>query len=172
MTVRPATMDDAAALAAVQVATWQVAYRGQVPQEHLDRMDPARREPGWRQWIRDARPPAGILVLDDEEHGVIGFNCFAPTRDQDDDPATVGEVQAIYLLPSRWGTGGGRLLMAAGVRRLTEAGFRELTLWVLDTNAQARRFYEAAGWGPDGASKVDDSRGFPMREVRYRRTLP
>jgi RimJ/RimL family protein N-acetyltransferase len=167
--VRPATADDAAALAAVHVRSWQVAYRGQVPQEHLDRLDPVRREQGWRQWIRDSRPPAGILVLDHEDDGVIGFVCFSPTRDPDADPAEVGEIQAIYLLPSRWGRGGGRLLMDAGVRRLREAGFRELTLWVLETNERARRFYESAGWQPDGSAKTDDSRGVPLVEVRYRR---
>jgi hypothetical protein len=32
-----------------------------------------------------------------------------------------------------------------------------------------RRFYEAAGWRPDGAGKTDESWGFPLSEIRYRR---
>ena len=171
MIVRPATVEDAAVLARVHVRTWQVAYRGQVPQEHLDRLDPVRREQGWRQWIRDGRPPAGILVLDHDDDGVIGFNCFAPSRDPDADPRTVGEVQAIYVLPSHWGQSGGKLLMEAGMRKLREAAFQEATLWVLETNERARHFYESVGWRPDGSAKTDDSRGFPLREVRYRVTL-
>jgi hypothetical protein len=43
---------------------------------------------------------------------------------------------------------------------------------VLDSNARARRFYEAAGFSPDGGVKVDATRGFPLTEVRYRRPLP
>lgn len=43
---------------------------------------------------------------------------------------------------------------------------------VLDTNARARRFYEAAGFAPDGGVKVDDRGEFQLREVRYRRGLP
>jgi hypothetical protein len=39
------------------------------------------------------------------------------------------------------------------------------------SNVRARRFYEAAGWRPDGAAKIDDSRGFPLEEVRYRHDL-
>ncbi len=42
---------------------------------------------------------------------------------------------------------------------------------MLDTNVRAQRFYEAAGFAPDGAVKVDDTRGFPLRELRYRRSL-
>ena len=58
------------------------------------------------------------------------------------------------------------------MRRLRAEGFEELTLWVLDTNIRARHFFEAAGWHPDGTSKVDASRGFPLAEVRYRFRFP
>ena len=59
--------------------------------------------------------------------------------------------------------------MNAALRRLADAGFREAVLWVLETNEAAQRFYEAGGWQPDGSVKSDDSRGFPLVEVRYRR---
>jgi hypothetical protein len=42
---------------------------------------------------------------------------------------------------------------------------------VLDSNARARRFYACGGWSQDGAVKQDDSRGFVLNEVRYRRAL-
>ena len=78
---------------------------------------------------------------------------------------------SIYVLPIHWGQGGGRLLMDEAVRSLALAEFREASLWVLATNARARRFYDAAGWSPDGGEKVDQSLGFPLAEVRYRRSL-
>ncbi len=43
---------------------------------------------------------------------------------------------------------------------------------VLDTNVRARRFCEAAGFQPDGSARSDDTRGFLLREIRYRRILP
>jgi ribosomal protein S18 acetylase RimI-like enzyme len=61
--------------------------------------------------------------------------------------------------------------MAEAVRRLSDAGFREATLWVLETNDRARRFYEAVGWSLDGQRRVDESYGFALAEVRYRRSL-
>ena len=45
-----------------------------------------------------------------------------------------------------------------------------VTLGVSDF-ARARRFYEATGWRCDGTVKVDESRGFPLIEVRYRREV-
>jgi GNAT superfamily N-acetyltransferase len=166
--VRPATVSDAEALSVVQVRTWQAAYRGQVPQDHLDGLDPAARRPVWEQRLRDDRSPGAVLVLEHEAAGVIGFAAVSASRDPEADPQATGEVMAVYVLPEFWGRGGGAMLMSAGVRRLAGAGFRAATLWVLETNQQARRFYEAGGWRPDGTVKTDDSRGFPLVEVRYR----
>jgi hypothetical protein len=39
------------------------------------------------------------------------------------------------------------------------------------TKTSSRRFYAKGGWAEDGAVKQDDSLGFPMTEVRYRRPL-
>jgi len=82
-----------------------------------------------------------------------------------------GELYAIYLDPSHWGRGYGRALMHAAERGLAEAGFEEAHLWVLDTNARARRFYEIAGWSADGGRKTEHRGDVELREVRYRRDL-
>lgn len=39
---------------------------------------------------------------------------------------------------------------------------------MLPTNARARRFYEAAGWQPDGATRTDRVWGCQVEELRYR----
>jgi hypothetical protein len=62
--------------------------------------------------------------------------------------------------------------MAAAAGELAAAGFASATLWVLDSNARARRFYELAGWTADGSSKQADVAGATVTEVRYRRALP
>jgi ribosomal protein S18 acetylase RimI-like enzyme len=166
--VRLATVEDAEALAVVQVRSWQEAYRGLIPQEYLDQRDPSRRRLAWRQWVEDARAPAATLVAEDEAGDIVGFVSVSSSRDPDADPEVEGEIQAIYLLPEYWGQGLGRLLMEAGLQRLDEARYHEVTLWVLESNRRARRFYEAGGWHADGSMKTDSSRGFSVSEVRYR----
>jgi GNAT superfamily N-acetyltransferase len=92
---------------------------------------------------------------------LLGFASYSPSRDSDADPGRVGEISAIYLLPSAWDKGIGRQLMDATLACLATAGFTQVTLWVLDSNVRARRFYEAGGWSADGGQKLDESRGFP-----------
>ena len=50
------------------------------------------------------------------------------------------------------------------------AGYTCITLWVLEANARARRFYHRAGFAPDGARHVLDDLG-GVTEIRYRRAL-
>ncbi|MEU4422156.1 GNAT family N-acetyltransferase [Actinoplanes sp. NPDC024001] len=168
MIVRSATVADAEALAVVQTRTSREVYRGVMPAEYLDRLDPSRRRQVWRQLIESDRFPAGTLVVEDRDDGVVGFINVAPSGDADADAGLVGEVRAVYVLPEHWGRGAGRLLMEAGLRRLADAGCRQVILWVLEANERARRFYEAAGWRTDGASTTDDSRGVPLTAIRYR----
>lgn len=171
MDVRPARLEDASQIAVIHVKSWQAAYRGLLPQEFLDRLDPAQRVSGWKRVLESAEPLLSATLVIGAGDSLAGFVGFGPTRDTDDDPERVGEIRAIYLLPDAWGKGLGRDLMAAAVGRLAAAGFAHATLWVLDSNARARRFYEAGGWSADGAVKDDDSRGFVLTEVRYRRPL-
>lgn len=170
--VRPASPADAAQLATIHVRSWQGAYQGLVPQEYLDRLDPADRVERWRRIVRVTDwSRGGVLVLAAGAE-LLGFASFGPARDEDADPAQVAQLATIYLLPEGWGKGLGRQLMAAALERLAAAGYAQATLWVLDSNVRARRFYANGGWAEDGAVQQDDSLGFPITEVRYRRPLP
>ena len=170
--VRRAGPADAAAIAVVHVRSWQGAYRGMLPQEYLDGLDPADRTERWRRSLeRNNWPAAGAIVA--ISHGqVAGFAYLGPARDIDAGGSRVGEINAIYVLPDAWGTGLGRGLMTAALSELAAGGYEAALLWVLESNARARRFYALAGWTADGSAKQDDIAGTPVTEVRYRRPLP
>lgn len=170
MSIRPARMQDVPEIAGVHVRSWQAAYQGLLPQAYLDGLDPAQRIGQWEQSLSAADwSDRGTLVAD-AGGPLSGFVSYGPARD--DDSGRAGEIYAIYLVPAAWDQGIGRQLMTTALACLGEAGFDQVILWVLDSNARARRFYEAGGWLADGAAKRDDSFGVPMTEVRYRRSLP
>jgi len=171
MWIRRATADDAAAIAVVHVRAWQAAYRGLLPQDHLDSLDPQRRAKMWAGILAAQDRPRAATVVATSGPDIVGFAGACPSRDDDADPLTVGEIPAIYLLATHWGTGLGRLLMRTALILLREGGYREATLWVLDTNERAQRFYRVGGWRPDGAVKQDTSHGIALNEVRYRRSV-
>lgn len=62
-------------------------------------------------------------------------------------------------------------LLAAGAARARASGYRALYLWVVRGNARARRFYERAGFVPDGAQEAYEVGGRSVPELRYRRSL-
>jgi GNAT superfamily N-acetyltransferase len=94
----------------------------------------------------------------------------APTLTEAGLAGQVGEVYALYVIPDWWSTGTGRSLMSCAVATLSDAGYQRAVLWVLEANDRARRFYEKAGWIPDGASNVLAGLGRAV-EVRYSRPL-
>ena len=164
--IREAVPADARAIAEIHVRSWQTAYRGLLTDDYLDGLSVEDRLEQHRRSLEE--PPAGWRTWVAQEGGdVAGFAVTGLSQDADATERT-GEVYAIYLEPERVGTGAGRELFEHAVGDLRERGFDTATLWVLETNDRARRFYEVAGWAHDGTvtgERVDCE----MRPtVRYR----
>ena len=161
MLVRAAQAADADAVARIQQETWRVAYAHVFPAPGLaqDFIDAER----WRRRLADPPPGWSTFVIGDP---VVGFASVGPSRDE----PGIGELYAIYVIPSAWSTGAGRALLERAEERLAE-DYDEATLWVLEDNPRARRFYEAAGWRPDGAQKAEPRWDVSAPEVRYRKRL-
>jgi L-amino acid N-acyltransferase YncA len=167
--VRKATVEDASAIAFVHVRSWQVAYRGHMPDEFLDGLDVEKRTNMWCEVTQE--PGKIILVAEDREGNIVGFSALGPSRDADANPNTA-EVGAIYVHPEKWGKGIGRALLSASLDHVRKCKFDQVTLWVLEANQRARSFYESFGFIQDGAMKDDDDgKSFAVREVRYRLNL-
>jgi ribosomal protein S18 acetylase RimI-like enzyme len=159
--VRAAEADDAAAIAAVHVRTWQGAYRHVFPAEGLDALAVDERTAGWERVFATGRQRVFVAVRDG---AVVGFVSVGSSRDDDAE----GELYAIYVLPEEWGHGSGRLLMDAALSALREDGYRDAILWVLEDNPRTRRFYERSGWTVEGARKRERFLGVEAEEIRYR----
>ena len=169
LVIRPALPGDADAVARVHVESWRSAYRGLLPAEYLAGLTVEDRAPRWRERLRHIGAREDVITAV-RGGTIVGFASSGPARDSDCDDRVCGELYAIYLLEHEWGGGAGRALHEAAVAALREARFADATLWVLDTNDRARRFYEREGWAADGATKVERY-GVRVTEVRYRRAL-
>jgi L-amino acid N-acyltransferase YncA len=166
ITIRPAGPSDARTIAEIHVRAWRWAYQGLMPVELLEGLSVEQRERMWGRSLSPQGPPNRILVAEGEGR-VVGFVATGPSQDPDATPDT-GEVYAIYLEPAVVGTGVGRELFSRATDGLRAEGYRAATLWVLDTNERTRRFYQAAGWRPDGETRVEPWGAFDLSEVRYR----
>ncbi|MES2738318.1 MAG: GNAT family N-acetyltransferase [Verrucomicrobiota bacterium] len=161
--IRLATLEDARRIAEIQVASWQVAYRGILPDEYLDQINVEQREAVWRGCCGKE---GDVLWVGMRDEVVAGFCHVRASRDADADSACA-EVTSIYLDPAKWRRGLGRELMGAALTSARERGFERISLWVLRENLAARLFYEALGFRPDDTVKTETFSGCTLHEMRY-----
>jgi len=192
--IRPASTADAPQIAAVMRDSWFAAYEGIIAHQIIDqvtapdggaRVRQSFRTRPWQLMIaavaRHPQSSAGPAAAAPPAPGIVGYASFGPELDvlgmSWPYPRTaagaegrVAELYALYVRPAWWSTGTGRALMDQVLARVSGAGYRCITLWVLEDNARARRFYERVGFAPDGAShRLPDLGG--VTEIRYRRAL-
>jgi ribosomal protein S18 acetylase RimI-like enzyme len=150
--VEPAVLADAPELADVYTRTRRQAY-GPIFGEGFDDGNLEDHVGRWQRiLLRDVtlnQPPEETFVARLDGAKIGGFCSVGPAEDD----ASRGEVIMLYVAPEHWGSGVADALFAAGVEYLRGRGFQELTLWVLEPNVRARRFYERRGWVADGTRR-------------------
>jgi len=165
MEIRRALPDDAPELGRFHVAAWRAAYRGIIPDERLDLLDPVRRAGRFRESLeREAEE----TYLIEEDGYLLGFLTLGACRDEDAPGA--GEIWGIYVHPTRLSRGIGTRLLEFGEDLLRRRGYGQLKLWVLERNDSSRRFYEARGYRLDGRRK-EHPRGTGQYVVSYEKRV-
>jgi GNAT superfamily N-acetyltransferase len=186
--IRPAEAADAHAIAQVRAQSWRTAYAGLIPDQRLADLtapEAVRREAQWRAehsmdglLIAEAEPgEAGAAQPAPAE--IIGFAAFGPERGEEDRPSQPlpgpadldrAELYALYVLPRHWSTGAGRALVDRALALAAQAGYADISLWVLEGNERGRRFYEQAGFAGTGESAALSRLG-GVSGIRYRRLV-
>lgn len=163
--IRPAEPADAEALAELHAASARAAYTGMLPDETLSWWEPSRRLVRLRARLADRSPLSATLIAEAPPGGLSGMCVVAACGD--DDRAGYGEVQALFMAPAAWGSGLAAELLAEGLAWLRAAGLAPVSLWVLEDNGRARRFYLRQGFRADGARQPHPNLGVP--EIRMTR---
>lgn len=156
VTVRPARVEDAAAMARMHVRSWQETYRGVMPDSVLD--DPGlvdARERFWTAALVDERYSANRIAVAERGGAVIGVAMAGPPENPE--PGWSQHLYVLYVLAAHHGSGAGAALLEAVVGSLESAA-----LWVADPNPRAQAFYRKHGFFPDGTMQVEDG----VREIR------
>lgn len=104
----------------------------------------------WEHWLGPDWDRGRRAYVAMARTGPVGVVLAGP----DPDEPQVGHLARLYVHPAHWGRGLGSRLYAAALRDLVGRGFPSATLWVLEGNTRARRWYERLGWRPTGRRKV------------------
>ena len=165
--VRAAVVSDKLNVARVHVRSWQVAYRGLIPDDFLGQMRAEDRAARYTFGEVDETSPLTIVAADRDE--IVGFATFGASRDEQS--SNEGELFALYVDPDHWGRGVGRTLIVSARTRLRDMSFAKANLWVLEGNDRALRFYGIDGWSPDGLRREEVVWGVRVNEIRLGRQL-
>lgn len=166
--VRPAVARDAQAVATLHANSSRAAYEGLVPEENLGTTPMPKRLALWREAIEFGDPQVHVVV---EGEQIVGFVGFDRSRDPKSKPTT-GEIWAIYVAPSHWGTGAGLALWDAAREGLQEEGCTDVTVWIPLVNERALRFHDLAGFKRElNTAKTVPMGGIKIEEIRLKRSL-
>lgn len=172
--VRAARPSDARAIGRVQARAWASTYRDLMPAAP----DESALTDAWTAAITAPPSPDHRVLVATAADRVVGFAALAPSADADagaDRGGPDAELLVLLVDPDDLGHGHGSRLLNATADVLGGPGTRRLRAWVPEPDAERLRFLNAAGFAPDGASRVLDATGdgtSTLREIRVTTVLP
>jgi GNAT superfamily N-acetyltransferase len=151
---RIAHLRDAAAIAAVHVASWQTTYPGIVAQSYIDALSIDEQRGAWERRLGRATGIVSDVVLAETASGdLVGFASGGPIRESV--PGFDAELHAIYILESAQRHGLGRRLVAEWATLAAARGLGAAVVRVLAANP-ACGFYQRLGarWIKEAALQI------------------
>lgn len=144
VSLRHANATDVAAIGRIQVTTWRDAYRDLIPDDILANITSEKIEVFVTEILSGLHEGTFVLVC---EMGMcpIGFCIGGPERSEREGQCPFGEIYSMYVLPAYQRLGLGKALMGHAAEILRSNGKTGLSLWVLQGNAGALRFYQSMG---------------------------
>jgi GNAT superfamily N-acetyltransferase len=148
--IRPATDADVLPMAKVHIVSWRETYPGMLPHPMLERLSIADEAIRWQRTLDRPRAWGGLITfVADQDGSIVGYGSCGEQRTVTlRERGFTGEIGELYVLRRAQRQGAGSGLMKAMAGALRERGHRALSLWVLEPNSAARRFYESLGGTP------------------------
>ncbi|PQV52101.1 GNAT family N-acetyltransferase [Paraburkholderia sp. BL21I4N1] len=162
LSLRPATLVDAALIASIHATSWQATYRGLLPDTFLDSEVTRERAAYWEARLSAPGGERRIVRIAELDGEPIGFLC----AERQPESAWGVLLDNLHALPGYQGIGVGKLLMRAAEDWTREQGEAQLYLYVLEGNTPAIGFYERQGWQFVGA-EPDQMGGMDITALRY-----
>lgn len=145
-TIRPARQEDASRLAEILIFAKRMAYRPIFRNDHVS-FNVMQVLPLALHYRDEADALRDVFVYDD---GIVkGMMSWG----RSEEPQGRRELCELYIDPCFQREGVGAGLIADFVAHAAADGMTTATLWVLEENPQARRFYEKMGFAFDGRRK-------------------
>ena len=145
--------------------SWEVAYKDIIPAEYIKEKN-AGRPALWEKILSDVNTTQYIIKKDGKTAGMIGIGSSRDEDTEDD----VYELMGLYLLPEYIRQGIGTQAMEFAYDKARGLCKKNMTVWLLEDNINAKIFYETCGFVADGSLR-EQSFGKVLNSIRMRRDL-
>ncbi len=142
--IRPARDSDRPGIAALQVASWRLAYAGELDPAYLAAGLARDLDAHWRDQPIGQQDVVLVAEEDGELAGFIAVWDGAPPH-----------IDNLHVDPARRSRGLGARLMRAAARAMAERGRDGAHLWVVSSNTRAIAFYRRLGGKISGQKQID-----------------
>lgn len=156
---------DATGIAAIQVACWQKAYAGIIPEKYLAALDVSNKARSWENGL--SVNPDVIRIVALEKNVPLGFIAGLENRSSAFYPDITSEAWSIYVHPDYWHRGIGRSLLQAFIEEMKKLKHTSMIIWALEENLPARKFYESMGGVLLNQKQTQTYGGKSLAEVAY-----
>jgi ribosomal protein S18 acetylase RimI-like enzyme len=152
----------------MHINSWRETYAGILPDATLAALSVEKRMAMWDEILREPESLGSTVVHLAEINGQLaGFGSCGSQRTKDlAIKGFSGEISALYVLRPFQGRGIGARLFRTMSSNLVNRAFKAASLWVLNENSVARRFYAQQGGRVVG--EREDLRGDTvLTEIAY-----
>ncbi len=159
-----AGMADMEDMVKIHCAAWRQAYEGIISDDFIERKNRSRRDK-WQNILKGENKKHYLVKENGKAVGMVSIDL--PRGEAE---PGVYEVFGLYILPEYSRMGYGSAIMTWVENTIRTMGYEKISLWVLEPNLPARRFYEKLGFSPDGTEMLSyyDK---PIKLLRYVKCL-
>jgi ribosomal protein S18 acetylase RimI-like enzyme len=135
--IRKATIKDVIDISKIRKNSWQVTYKGIMPDEFLKTLEIEKMAEYLKELFKN--PKINTYVY--EENEILGFITFAKSEEDEN----IGEIYAIYLRPDKKRMGIGSKLFNYAKGLLKEKGYDKMIIWCAKGNSPSIIVYDKMG---------------------------
>lgn len=161
MDFRLATIDDIETISDIFHQCWHVSYLKILPAEVRLRMDHGAAQSLWRPSLENPNSRETYIgMANNAQVSVFRLG-------ENPEVSKEGHLFSLYVHPSFAGQGFGKSSLSFVIQRLSELGFREISLWVFKSNQLAQQMYLSHGFTFTEIERTDPRWEIPeVRMVR------
>jgi L-amino acid N-acyltransferase YncA len=144
MTLRPARVEDAAAIARVHIRSWREAFSPMLTAEQIAAkdLDEASQTSIWTKRLNDEEGKSRFTFVA-EEASILAYITGCESREAFE--GYDAELHQIYILQEAQRKGLGRELVTLQARTFVEQGYHSMLVWVMTQNPAVAFYRDALG---------------------------